>query len=68
MSGSLVDRERLQQVERIVVIALGVGLVELDLDALVAAGGREHLVQRVAGGDDVAGAQRSRSGPRATTP
>ena len=35
--GTLVDRERLQEVERVVVVALGVGLVELDLDALVAA-------------------------------
>ena len=57
----LVDGERLQEIERVVVVALGVGLVQLDLDPLVAAGGGEHLVQRVAGRDDVAGAQRARA-------
>ena len=58
---ALVDREGLQQVERVIVVTLGVRFVELDFDALVAAGGREHLVERVAGGDDVAGAQRTGS-------
>ena len=54
----LIDREGLQQVERVVVIALGVGLVQLDLDPLVAVDRGQHLVERVAGGDDAARAQR----------
>ena len=57
MSGPLVDGEGFQQIERIVVVALCVGLVELDLDALVAVDRREHLVERVARSDDVAGAK-----------
>ena len=56
---AFVDGERFHEVERVVVIALGVGLIEFDLDALVGAGGREHLVQRIACGDKIACAQRS---------
>ena len=59
--GALVNREGLQQVQGVVVIALGVGLVELDLDALVGAGGGQHLVQRLARGNQIAGAQGARA-------
>ena len=55
---ALVDSESLHQIESIVVIALGVGLVELNFDAFVAAGRREHLIERVTGSDEITGAQR----------
>src|SRR4029434_783281 len=51
----------MQQHDRAFVLALGIVFVKLDLDALVAVDRGQHLVQCVAGRDDVSGAQRARA-------
>ena len=55
----LVDGERLEEVERIGVEAVGIVLEDLDLHPVIAAGGLQHTVQLIRGGDDVAGTQGS---------
>ncbi len=57
--GALVHRERLEERQRVGVEPVGIVLVDVDLDPRVGAGRRQHLVELLAGGDDVAAPERA---------
>ena len=59
--GPLVDRECLEDVERIRVVARGRALEHGDLHHLVGAGRLQRRIQRLGGGHDIAGTQRPRA-------